>query len=214
MALDPRHETDAGIGDIVSFDDEQLILVDDLDHETGHLDKGACHDGDGVLHRAFSLFIFNDEGELLLQQRAADKRLWPLYWSNSCCSHPRQGESMTHATRRRLEQELGLTAELEFLYKFQYHARFGEIGSERELCWVFAGRAGRKPHINANEIAAARYIAAAALDDELQASPETFTPWFKMEWTRLRSEFAAPLARYLEPDRSSSEQSAARAGSR
>ncbi len=198
----------------MSFDDEKLILVDDLDHEVGHLDKSACHDGDGILHRAFSLFIFNEKGELLLQRRAADKRLWPLYWSNSCCSHPRQGESMEQATRRRLKQELGLDTELEFLYKFQYHARFGEIGSERELCWVFAGRTAEKPAANVNEIAAVRYLAAAALDDELHASPETFTPWFKMEWTRLRDEFAVPLARYIEPDRSTAEQHAARAGSR
>ena len=90
---------------IVSDESEPLILVDEADREIGHLDKGACHDGKGVLHRAFSLFIFNDSGELLLQQRSAQKRLWPLFWSNSCCSHPRKGESMETAVERRLAQD-------------------------------------------------------------------------------------------------------------
>lgn len=76
---------------IVSFDTESLILVDDQDQEIGHQDKLSCHTGNGTLHRAFSLFIFNNAGELLLQQRSANKHLWPLHWSNSCCSHPRRG---------------------------------------------------------------------------------------------------------------------------
>jgi len=78
-------------------DSESLILVDEADREVGHLDKAQCHQGQGVLHRAFSLLIFNDAGELLLQQRSASKRLWPLFWSNSCCSHPRRAETMEAA---------------------------------------------------------------------------------------------------------------------
>src|ERR1700751_6097528 len=77
-----------------TVDSEPLILVDDADREVGHLDEAQCHAGAGVLHRAFSLLIFNGNGETLLQQRAPSKRLWPLYWSNSCCSHPRGAESM------------------------------------------------------------------------------------------------------------------------
>src|SRR5690606_14929915 len=110
---------------IVSFDDEALVLVDADDREIGFLDKASAHDGEGVLHRAFSLFIFNPQGELLLQQRAADKRLWPGFWANSCCSHPRRGESMQDAIRRRLDEELGLDCALHFLFKFQYQARYG-----------------------------------------------------------------------------------------
>ena len=90
---------------IVSSEAEELILVDGEDNETGYLSKAACHDGDGVLHRAFSLFLFDSAGRLLLQQRAATKRLWPGFWSNSCCSHPRRGESMEVATSRRLRDE-------------------------------------------------------------------------------------------------------------
>ena len=127
---------------VVSSEQEELILVDENDREIGSLDKAACHDGTGVLHRAFSLFIFNPRGELLLQQRSRTKRLWPLYWSNSCCSHPRRGETMEEATARRLEDELHIAAELEFVYKFAYQARFDATGAENELCWVYLGRTG------------------------------------------------------------------------
>src|SRR5579872_2001083 len=97
-----------GSANETAADSEALILVDEADREVGHLSKAKCHDGQGVLHRAFSLLIFNDAGELLLQQRSAAKRLWPLYWSNSCCSHPRRAESMDSAIHRRLYEELGL----------------------------------------------------------------------------------------------------------
>ena len=124
----------------IMADPEALILVDEADRSLGHLSKALCHKGRGVLHRAFSLLIFNDRGELLLQQRAANKRLWPLYWSNSCCSHPRRAESMEAATRRRLLEELGLSCDLQFLFKFRYQAQFDATGAENELCSVFIGR--------------------------------------------------------------------------
>jgi isopentenyl-diphosphate delta-isomerase len=181
---------------IVSSDSEELILVDERDNELGFLSKQQCHDGDGVLHRAFSLFVFNAMGELLLQKRSADKRLWPLFWSNSCCSHPRKGESMEVATRRRLQEELDIHAELEFVYKFSYRAQFGEQGAENELCSVFLGRTDQTYSANANEIAEARFVSIDALSNELQTNPEEFTPWFKMEWERLSGEFAVTLAAY------------------
>jgi isopentenyl-diphosphate delta-isomerase type 1 len=124
----------------VGADSESLILVDEADREVGHLSKAECHHGRGVLHRAFSLLIFNGDGELLLQQRAASKRLWPLYWSNSCCSHPRRAESMETAIHRRLREELGVRCPLQFLFKFQYQAQFDAAGAEQELCSVFIGR--------------------------------------------------------------------------
>ena len=186
-------------GKIVSSDREQLILVDEHDRELGSLSKGECHDGEGVLHRAFSVFVFDAAGALLLQQRSAGKRLWPLYWSNSCCSHPRSGETMQVATRRRLLEELHLTVEPEFVYKFVYHAKFGELGSEHELCSVFLARSDREPVANETEIAAIRYMAADDIGHELEASPGEFTPWFRMEWERLNGEFAEMLRRYTEP---------------
>lgn len=178
----------------VSFDDEMLILVDGEDREIGHLDKARAHDGAGVLHRAFSLFVFNQAGELLLQQRATDKRLWPGYWANTCCSHPRRGETLELAIHRRLAEELGFDCELEFLFRFEYQASFGTAGSEHELCHVFAGRSDATPRANANEIAALRWVAPAAIDAELAAAPEHFTPWFRLEWQRLREGFPQWLA--------------------
>lgn len=180
---------------IVSFDSEPLILVDEQDNELGYLRKDEAHQGSGTLHRAFSLFIFNTRGELLLQQRAAGKRLWGGYWSNSCCSHPRRGEAMESAVQRRLYEELGIRTPLRYLYKFQYQAQFDETGAEHELCWVYAGHSDDAPRVNLNEIAAMRYIAPEALDAEMQAAPQRFTPWFKLEWARIRNEHPEVLSK-------------------
>ncbi len=184
---------------IVSTEGELLILVDPDDQETGTLSKAECHNGDGLLHRAFSVFLFNDRGELLLQQRSAGKRLWPMFWTNTCCSHPRQGESMQLATERRLQQELDTNSTLEFVYKFAYQARFNELGSENELCSVYLGRLEREATANDTEIAALRFVSADELQQEIDAEPERFTPWFKMEWRRLNEEFTDRLAKYIEP---------------
>lgn len=178
---------------IVSSDDELLVLVDATDRTIGTLDKSACHDGRGVLHRAFSLFVFNSAGELLIQQRQADKRLWPSYWSNSCCSHPRAGEDIADAVGRRLAEELGVDADLTFLYKFEYTARFGDVGTEHELCWVYVGRSDQDPVVNTAEVQAWRWISRDLLTEELSSNPDSFTPWFTMEWRRLTDEFERQL---------------------
>jgi isopentenyl-diphosphate delta-isomerase len=183
---------------IVSSEAERLILVDKDDNELGFLSKEKCHDGDGILHRAFSLFVFNADGGLLLQKRSAEKRLWPLYWSNSCCSHPRKGESMRVATRRRLQEELGIEANLEFVYKFSYRAQFGERGSENELCSVYLGKTCQEYSANTNEIADVQYLSREAVKKELRANRSAFTPWFRMEWERLCGEFAENLAAYAK----------------
>jgi isopentenyl-diphosphate delta-isomerase len=175
-------------------DSEALILVDEADRELGHLGKAECHQGRGVLHRAFSILIFNGGGELLLQQRATSKPLWPLYWSNSCCSHPRQGETMDAAVRRRLHEELGLSCPLHFLFKFRYQAQFGTAGAEHELCSVFIGRCTERLQINRDEILAWRWIDPVRLQAEM-AGPgvSKFTPWFVMEWERVWRDHRAEL---------------------
>lgn len=180
---------------IVSSESEELILVDETDRPTGFSTKAACHDGDGLLHRAFSVFLFNDRGELLLQQRSAGKRLWGGYWSNSCCSHPRRGESMDQATRRRLHDELNVGAELEYVYKFRYRASFGELGSEHELCHVFLGRCDSASP-NENEIEAIRFVSAKQLAVELATRSHTLTPWFKLEWNALQRDYRDKLGKY------------------
>ena len=183
---------------IVSSEAEQLILVNGDDQPIGFLDKAGCHDGEGILHRAFSLFIFDAQGRLLLQQRAAGKRLWPGYWSNSCCSHPRRHETMDEAVERRLEEELGMRSDLQFLYKFSYQATFHDLGAEHELCWVYIGSATEDPVVNRTEISAWRWIAADDLDAELAASPKSFTPWFKLEWSQLRSEYREQIEHIVD----------------
>ena len=180
--------------EIVSREDEPLILVNSNDEELGSLAKSACHDGAGVLHRAFSLFVFNAAGETLLQRRHDSKRLWPGYWSNSCCSHPRLGEETAHAVRRRAQDELGLPVYAEFLYKFEYRASFADVGTEHELCSVFLGRSESVPQVNGTEVAEWRWISPGALDGEIASAPERFTPWLKLEWQRLRADFATRVA--------------------
>jgi isopentenyl-diphosphate delta-isomerase len=182
---------------VVSSEDEALILVDEADNEIGHLSKAECHDAGGVLHRAFSVFLFNSNGQLLLQKRAAGKRLWPLFWSNSCCSHPRRGESLELAATRRLEDELHARGNLEHVYHFIYQASFDDLGSEHELCHVFLGRIEGDPRANTTEIAEVRYVSAEQLDRELESEPQAFTPWFKLEWRRLREDYPSVLSRYL-----------------
>jgi isopentenyl-diphosphate delta-isomerase len=184
------------VSKIVSSEAEELILVDADDVEIGHMSKADCHDGAGVMHRAFSVFLFNDAGELLLQQRSDLKRLWPGYWSNTCCSHPRRGETMEVATRRRLRDELGVEASLEFVYRFAYQAEFGDQGSENELCHVYLGEVAGPARPNEHEIAAIRFVSAEVLDSELETRPDQFSPWFKREWRALQFEHKEALARY------------------
>ena len=181
--------------DIVSSETEHLVLVDKDDNELGSTTKEACHNGDGMLHRAFSLFVFNDRGELLLQQRSKSKRLWPLYWSNSCCSHPRLGETMNEATQRRIHQELGVNSDnLQYLYKFHYQAKYGSLGSEHELCSVYIGSTTDEVAANINEVADCRFVSVSQLQKEVSDSPESFTPWFKMELQHLLQNYASELA--------------------
>jgi len=171
----------------VSSPDENLILVDANDQVLGGMSKFDCHQGDGVLHRAFSIFIFNSADQLLLQQRSSDKPLWPLYWSNTCCSHPRAGESMEIATERRLQEEIGITCPMKYLYKFEYQAHYKDIGAEREICSVFVGHNDGPFDPNLEEIAALRCIGIEELSAELENDTDMYTPWFKMEWLEIRS---------------------------
>jgi isopentenyl-diphosphate delta-isomerase len=190
--MDQFHDNPATAASFAA-DRDSLILVDEADHGVGHLSKVLCHEGRGILHRAFSLLIFNGSGELLLQQRSASKRLWPLYWSNSCCSHPRRAETMEAAIQRRLYEELGLHCPLHFLFKFQYQAQFDETGAENELCSVFIGRSSAPVKINDDEILAWRWVNPEALTREMGAGGGNFTPWFTLEWSRIWRDHRAQI---------------------
>lgn len=160
---------------------EYVVLVDHEDREVGLAEKIQAHEK-CLLHRAFSIFIFSDspEPELLLQQRALHKYHSPLAWTNTCCSHPRQGEDILTAGKRRLQEELGLSAELTDLGWFHYTAHFDNGLSENEIDHVLIGFIAKDQplHPNPDEVNAFRWITLKALDAELRAQPEQFTPWF------------------------------------
>ena len=183
--------------DIASDTDELLILVDRQDNELGFASKAECHTGSGLLHRAFSIFIFNSSGQVLLQQRSQDKELWNLYWSNSCCSHPRQGEQIENAAHRRVMEELSIDCELHYLYKFFYQEPFGQKGSEHELCSVFVGRHDGKVSINITEIADWKFIDTEELSRSIDQHPEKYTPWLQSEWSELTKNYLGSINQAL-----------------
>ncbi len=175
----------------VSFDTESLILVDGSDQVVGYENKVDVHSGSGKLHRAFSIFLFAGPERVLLQQRSESKPLWPGYWTNSCCSHPRRGESYQQATRRRLAEELGVEAELTRLYRFEYSAQFFDRGTEHELCSVYVGDigdSGQQVAPNPREVKDWDWFDCAQLDTLTTRHPQRFTPWFLLEWARLRGD--------------------------
>jgi isopentenyl-diphosphate Delta-isomerase len=173
---------------------EQLILVDEADQVIGEAEKKSCHIGNGKLHRAFSIFVFNTRNELLIQKRSDKKMLWPDFWSNSCCSHPRQGEDLHEALHRRLMQELKIKCSLNFLYNFTYQAKYLDIGSENEFCHVFFGKSDEKPMPDPDEVSAIEYIPFQEVTERLEKYPDEFTPWFKMEWNRITSDHLSKIS--------------------
>ena len=173
----------------VSFDDDLLILVDSNNKPLGTASKFDAHSGSGQLHRAFSAFVVDDQCRLLLQKRSAEKRLWPGFWANSCCSHPRVGEETIDAVSRRVEEELGASVSApEYLFAFEYSAEFGQLGSEREFCLVYETKleTGSDVNPNATEVSDWGWYAATEIETWLENSPDDFTPWFKLEWPRVR----------------------------
>lgn len=180
---------ETGSADIVSFDDEPLILVDSDDNVLGHMSKAETHAGEGVLHRAFSIFLFNSEGDVLIQQRAKAKQLWGGFWSNSVCSHPRRGETLAEAAKRRLHEEIGVDTDVTWLYRFEYHAQFGDIGTEHELCSVFIACSNAPVAGNPNEIANLSFVSSEQLDAALVKHSDHYTPWIKLEWPRIRDTY-------------------------
>jgi isopentenyl-diphosphate delta-isomerase len=172
---------------------DTLILVDEHDNETGSCEKVDCHVGQGKLHRAFSVFLFNPEGKLLIQQRSAQKMLWGGYWANSCCSHPRLGEDTDAAARRRVNEELGTDCELQYLYRFVYHAEFGAIGSEHENCHVYAGHFDGTVNVDPDEISAWEFVTPDELTADIEANSDKYSPWLKLEWQEIRERFLADL---------------------
>ena len=159
----------------------KIIIVDENDNQLGLKDKLKCHLGQGILHRAFSVFIFNSKRELLLQKRSKRKMLWPFYWTNTCCSHPRENEGYEAAARRRLKEEMGFSCPLKLLGKFQYRANYKNIGSENELCSVLVGKYNGKISVNPREVAEFKWVNFEQLKKDVAENKDKYTPWFKME---------------------------------
>ena len=155
------------------------MLVDKNDKVIGTKEKMKCHEGEGVLHRAFSVYIFNPKGELLIQQRSKQKHLWPLHWSNSCCSHPRKGETYVDSSERRLEEELGFTCALRSVDQFQYRAKYKDVGSENEILTVLVGVYDGEVDPDPGEINKWKWISLEKLKDDIKKNPDLYTPWFK-----------------------------------
>lgn len=163
---------------------EQVILVDENDRQIGLMEKQAAH-VNPHLHRAFSIFIFNSKGELLMQQRALSKYHSPGLWTNTCCSHPRDGETLTEATSRRLMEEMGMTCEMHEVYTFIYKAPVGQGLTEHEFDHVWIGRSDETPQINREEVESWKYVSLSDLKVNIQLHPDLYTEWFKITFEEM-----------------------------
>lgn len=163
--------------------EERVILVDPNDQPLGTMEKMEAHQK-GLLHRAFSVFIVNSKGELLLQKRALHKYHSPGLWTNTCCSHQREGETTQAAAARRLEEEMGMQTPLTFLFSFIYNATFDNGLTEHELDHVLLGIADTAPQINSEEVATWKWMKLNDLDSDIQKHEAHYTVWFRIIFKR------------------------------
>ncbi len=158
---------------------EHVILVDNQGRKVGLMEKIEAHEK-ALLHKAFSVFVFNKKGELLLQQRAKHKYHSPLLWTNTCCSHQREGEENIKAGKRRLQEEMGFVCELEEVFSFVYKAPFDNGLTEHELDFVMVGFYEGNPKINTDEVEDFRWEKLEKVKQDIEKNPENYTAWFKI----------------------------------
>ncbi len=156
---------------------EKVILVDKQDNEIGTEEKMKAHSNGGQLHRAISVFLLNDKGETLLQQRASTKYHSKAKWANTCCSHPRPGEPNESAAERRLVEEMGIKAKLEERFVFPYHAEVGSGLTEQEYDHIFFGRYNGEPKPNGDEVQAWRWVSIEEFSRWVKEKPGDFAAW-------------------------------------
>ena len=168
--------------------EEQVILVDEQDNPIGLMGKMEAHQK-AVLHRAFSVFILNDKGELMLQQRAAEKYHSPNLWTNTCCSHPREGETTIEAGKRRLQEEMGFVTELTDVQTFIYKAPFDNGLTEHELDHILIGYYNEAPKINPTEVGDWCWELPQNIKKDIAARPHRYTEWFKIIFDRFYTFF-------------------------
>ena len=158
---------------------DQVVLVDTSDQEVGSMEKMEAHQK-GALHRAFSILLFNSKGELLLQKRAKTKYHSGGLWTNTCCSHPLPGESMHHATHRKLIQEMGIPLHTEFAFKFTYKIKLDHDLIEHEIDHVYVGLFDGEPQPNENEAEDWKFFPLDKLREDMRLNPQDYTYWFKV----------------------------------
>ena len=163
---------------------DQVILVNTEDSPIGYMEKMEAHKK-GLLHRAISVFIFNEKKEMLIQRRALSKYHTPGIWSNTACSHPRKNETTMEAAERRLFEEMGLKTTLNYGFKFLYKAEFNNGLIEHELDHVFFGFSNDKPFLNNSEVCDYKYLDIGNLEKMILQKPETFSPWFKLTYKKV-----------------------------
>ncbi len=173
---------------------EQIILVDPSDRKVGAMGKLAAHRS-GLLHRAFSVFIFNARGELLLQQRAPGKYHSGGLWSNTCCSHPRPGEATLAAARRRLKEEMGFTTKLREVFSFIYRVKFANGLMEHEYDHVLVGRFDRVPRPDSAEAEDWKWVSLSQLRRDIRRHPRRYSFWLKVCLPELMRRFRASRQR-------------------
>ncbi len=167
----------------------QVILVNEADEAIGVMDKMEAHEK-GQLHRAFSIFIFNSKGELLLQQRAHDKYHSAGLWTNTCCSHPQPEEEVTVAAKRRLVEEMGFETELTKAFAFQYKTDFDNGLTEHEIDHVFTGQYDGPLKLDPQEVADYSFATLSNIKQSIAAEPHLYTSWFKIAFPKLESYLA------------------------
>ncbi len=159
--------------------EENVILVNSSDEQIGLMPKLEAHEK-AVLHRAFSVFVLNNKNEIMLQQRAKHKYHSPLLWTNTCCSHQREGETNLQAGNRRLGEEMGFETELKELFHFIYKAPFDNGLTEHELDHVMIGYSNQEPKINPEEVENWKWMNIEDVRKDMQLQPEVYTVWFKI----------------------------------
>ena len=164
---------------------EEVILVNEKDEPVGVMEKMEAH-RKGVLHRAFSVFIFDSKGHLLLQQRAPGKYHGGGLWTNACCSHPYQEESILQAARRRLMEELGFEADIKEVFSFIYQAAVENDLTEHEYDHVFVGEYEGKIHPNREEVSDYRYLSMESVEEAIKGDPKKFTSWFIIAFPKIK----------------------------
>jgi isopentenyl-diphosphate delta-isomerase len=176
--------------DAGGMQEELVLLVNERDEPVGTMGKLKAHQA-GALHRAFSVFLFDEQGRLLIQKRAAGKYHSAGLWTNTCCSHPRPKEQVVEAARRRLKEEMGIEVDLHPRFNFVYRAEVGNGLVEHEFDHVLFGTFSGEPIPDPLEVAEWRYLDPDSLDAELHMAPERFTKWLLECWNRVREEMVA-----------------------